>query len=153
MKIVKKLRLASGIFLFLGVYAYAQAQFNPQAQSNSQVQTSLPEQASAQKPPTADDMVQKMKTDLNLTQQQADAIKPIIEQNMAKQKELIETLKQRGADKDTIRSQMEQLNQGRDQQLSKILSQDQMNKLNGIKTAKHNKEGKKHKRRRPGQLD
>lgn len=123
MKTVKILGVALVVFLFLGGYVYAQTQ------SNTQTQPTASEQPGTRKPPTVDDMVQKMKTDLNLTQAQADALKPIMEQHMAKRKELMETLKQQGADRDAIRSQMEQLSQEQDQKLSKILSQDQMNKL------------------------
>ena len=95
------------------------------------------------KPPTIDDMIQKMTTDLKLTQEQAVALKPIIEQTMAKRKELMATLKQQGADKDTIRTQMEQLNQERDQQLSKILSQDQMDKLTAMRAERQSRGGKR----------
>jgi glutamyl-tRNA reductase len=137
MKTGKTLGVALGVFLFLGGHVYAQAQ------SSTQAQPTASEQSGAQKVPTVDDMVQKMKTDLNLTQEQTDALKPIIEQNMAKRKELMETLKQQGADRDAIRSQMEQLNQEQDQQLSKILSQDQMDKLKAMRTERHLHGGKR----------
>ena len=86
-----------------------------------------------------------MKSDLNLTPEQVNAVKPIIEQNMTKQKELLDNLKQQRADENTIRNQMEQLSQERNQQLSMILSQEQMDKLKGIKTKKSHKGGKRHK--------
>jgi Spy/CpxP family protein refolding chaperone len=137
MKTVKTLVVALAVLLFLGGYVYAQEQ------SSTQTQPTAPGQPAVRKPLTADDMVQKMTTDLNLTQAQADAIKPIIEQSMAKRKALMETLKQQGADKDTIRSQMEPLNQEYNQQLSKILSQDQMDKLKAMRAARQSQGVKK----------
>ncbi|MDD5477925.1 MAG: hypothetical protein PHG87_07015 [Candidatus Omnitrophica bacterium] len=127
MKTVKTLGAVLGVFLFLGGYVCAQAQ------SNTQTQPTSTEQPGVRKPLTVDDVVQKMKTDLDLTQEQADALKPIIEQNRAKRKELRETLKQQGADKDIILSQMKKLTQELDQQLSKILSQDQMDKFKAMR--------------------
>jgi len=127
MKTVKTLGIALAVFLFLGGYVCAQAQ------SDAQAQATAAEQQAVRKPLTADDVVQKMKTDLKLTQEQAGALKPIIEQNMAKRKELRETLKQQGADKDAIRSQMEQLNQELNQQFHEILTQDQVDQLKAIR--------------------
>lgn len=137
MKTVKTLGVALAVFLFLGGYVYAQAQ------SNTQTQPTAPEQPGVRKPPTIDDLVQKIKTDLNLTQEQADALKPVIEQNMAKRKEVRATLKQQGADREAIRSQMEQLTQELDQQLSKILSRDQMDKLKAMRAQRRLQGGKK----------
>lgn len=146
MKAIKTSGVILVVFLLLGVYVYAQEQTGNQEQSITPGQSSAQQQNASnmvQKMNT-DNMFQKMKTDLNLTQAQADAVKPIIEQNATKRKALMESLKQQGADKDTIRNQMEQLNQERDQQLSKILSPDQMDKLKTIKSERQHKGGRRH---------
>jgi len=127
MKTVKTLGVAVAVFLFLGGYVSAQAQ------SNLQTQAAAPEQPAVRKPLTADDVVGKMKTDLNLTQEQTVTLKPIIEQSMAKRKELRETLKQQGADNDAVRSQIQQLNRELDQQLTKVLSQEQVDQLKALR--------------------
>ena len=76
-----------------------------------------------------DDIVAKMKMELNLTQRQIDAIKPIINENLAARKQFRQNLRQQGiTDVVTIKNQMEQLNEIENQRLSHILSQDQMNK-------------------------
>jgi Spy/CpxP family protein refolding chaperone len=137
MKTVKTLGAALVVFLFLGGYVYAQAQ------SNTQTQPTVPEQPDAQKPLTIDEMVQRMKTNLDLTQEQADAIKPILEQNMAKRKALRETLRQQGVDADTIRSQKDLLMQEQDQQLSKILTQSQIDKLDAMRAQRRLHDGEK----------
>ena len=85
--------------------------------------------AYAQEQKSADEIVQKMTTDLSLTPDQASAIKPIIEDNMAKRQELFNSTTDRGA----IKGQMDQLRQDENQKLSQILSADQMTKLNTMK--------------------
>jgi Spy/CpxP family protein refolding chaperone len=160
MKNIEQAGVILAVFLLLGGYLYAQDQSDALAPSSIKTQSTATEQAGAQqqsgarKSPTSDDVVQKMKTDLNLTQAQVDAIKPIIEQDMAKRKKLLDGLKQQGASEDTLRTQTAQLNQERDQQLSKILTPDQMDKLKDIKTKKHHKSEKKHRvEHRAGELD
>lgn len=130
MRTVKTLGVTLGALLFLGGYVYAQEQSNAPAQSNTQTQSTTPAQSGPRMPPaTVDDVVKNMTTNLNLTQEQAAAIRPIIEQTRAKQKALRETLTQQGANRDTIRSQMKQLRAELDQQLSQILTQDQVDKM------------------------
>ena len=126
MKTVKTLGVVLVVFLFLGGYVCAQEQSDAPAKSKTQTQSPVPKHPTTRKPLTVDDMVQKMKKDLNLTDEQADAIKPIIEEKIAKRKELMETQGQEAGSLDAIRSQMEKLNKEQDQQLSKILSPDQM---------------------------
>ncbi len=89
--------------------------------------------AYAQEQKSADEIVQKMTTDLNLTPEQASAIKPIIEANMAKRQELFSSTTDRSA----IKGQMDQLRQDENQQLSQVLNQDQMTKLNAEKAQRH----------------
>jgi excinuclease UvrABC ATPase subunit len=132
-----------GVSLFLGGYVYAQEKSDALAQSDTKTQLAVSEQQAVRKPLTVDEIVQKMTTDLNLTQEQTVTLKPIIEQNRAKRRELLETLKQQGADKEAIRTQMEQLNQEWDQQLSKTLNPDQMAKLKTLRAERHLRGGKK----------
>ena len=101
-----------GIFviaLFLGTSAYAQQRY------------------------TADEIVQKMTADLNLTPEQVTAIKPVIEDNMTKRQALFNN----GADRSAIKDQMMQLKQEEEQKLSQILTADQMTKLQSIKEQGH----------------
>ena len=89
--------------------------------------------AYAQEQKSADEIIQKMTTDLNLTSDQASAIKPIIEDNMAKRQELLNSTTDRSA----IKGQMDQLRQDENQKLSQILNPDQMTKLNTMKEQHH----------------
>ena len=84
----------------------------------------------AQETTSADDIVVEMKKELKLTQQQSDAVKPIIKENMAKREELRQSIEDQPAvaDTATIQSKIEQLDQDEDQRLSQILTHDQMNK-------------------------
>ena len=67
------------IFFFIAVFAYAKQKQQPQWQLS------------------ADDIVAKMKTQLELTDKQVDEVKPIIENYLAKQKQLkLEEKKQLG---------------------------------------------------------
>jgi hypothetical protein len=84
----------------------------------------------AQETVSVNDIVAKMKKELNLTQQQADAVKPIIEENMAKREELRQSVQDQTmiVDRATIQSKIGQLDQDENQKLSQILTQAQMNK-------------------------
>lgn len=85
--------------------------------------------ANAQEQKSADEIVQKMTTDLNLTPEQASAVKPIIEDNMAKRQELLNGT----MDRSSIKDQMAQLRQEEEQKLGQVLNQDQMAKLTSLK--------------------
>ena len=92
---------------------------------------------------SADEIVQKMTTDLSLTPEQASAIKPIIEDNMAKRQELFNSTTDRSA----IKGQMDQLRQDENQKLSQILTPDQVTKMNTMKEQRHQgiHQGKHHR--------
>ena len=76
-----------------------------------------------------DDIVAKMKTKLSLTQQQVDAVKPIIQGYMSARKGLIQNFRQQGlTDKDALKSPIDQLKSVERQKLSQVLSQSQMDK-------------------------
>ena len=78
---------------------------------------------------SVDDIVAKMKTELNLTPQQIDAVKPIIQGYMSARKQLIQNYRQQGlTDKDALKGPIDQLKSVERQKLAQILSQDQMDK-------------------------
>ena len=84
----------------------------------------------AQESTSVSDIVAKIQKELNLTQQQIDAVKPIIRENIAKREELRQSVEDQTMiiDRDIIQSKIEQLDQDEDQKLSQILTRDQMNK-------------------------
>ena len=84
----------------------------------------------AQDPISVSDIIAKMGKELNLTQQQVDAVKPIIREDIAKREELRQSIQDQTmiADRDIIRGKIEQLDKDVNQKLSQILTHDQMNK-------------------------
>ena len=84
----------------------------------------------AQDQTSVSDIIAKMGKELNLTQQQVDAVKPIIREDIAKREELRQSIQDQTmiADRDIIRGKIEQLDKDVDQKLSQILTHDQMNK-------------------------
>ena len=86
--------------------------------------------SSEEQPPNADDIIAKMKTQVNLTHQQSDILKPIIENNIIKRQQLMQDLKDKGiTDKGIIKNTMEELEKEENQKLSQVLTKDQMDKL------------------------
>ena len=84
---------------------------------------------SEEQPPSADEIIAKMKTQINLTKQQADALKPIIENNIMQRQQLMQDLKKEGVtDKSIIQNTMEQLEKDKNQKIAQILTKDQMDK-------------------------
>ena len=84
---------------------------------------------SEEQPPSADDIIAKMKTQVNLTKAQADTLKPIIENNIINRQQLMQDLKDKGiTDKGIIKNTMEEVGKEENQKLSQILTKDQMDK-------------------------
>jgi hypothetical protein len=78
---------------------------------------------------SCDDIVTKMNTELKLTQQQSDAVRPIVQQYVTARKQLILSFRQQLlTDKDAINSQMDQLKTVERHKLARVFSQDQMSK-------------------------
>jgi hypothetical protein len=76
-------------------------------------------------------LVASMKTELNLTQDQADAITPIMKEYAAKREELKQDLQENMAmDNSTIQRQMDKLDKEESQKISQILSPEQIKKWN-----------------------
>ncbi len=78
-------------------------------------------------PPSADEIVSKMQSKLKLTQDQVTAITPIIEKYTSKREELHQSMEDGTSDRDGLRSQMKELRTDETQELSQVLSGDQMN--------------------------
>jgi len=77
-------------------------------------------------PPSADEIVAKMQSELNLTQDQVSAITPIIEKYASKREQLHQGLEDGTIEKSDMRSQMKELKQDEADDLSQVLSTDQM---------------------------
>lgn len=77
-------------------------------------------------PPSADDIITKMKGELNLTDEQVSQIKPIIENEIQQQQAIKEQAKSQGTDRETVKSQLQTLRNDTESKLSQYLSQDKM---------------------------
>jgi hypothetical protein len=77
-------------------------------------------------PLSAADIVAKLQSKLNLTQDQVTAITPIIEKYSSKREHIRESMEDGTADNDTVRDQMKQLKTDETQELSQVLSADQV---------------------------
>lgn len=88
-------------------------------------------------PPSADDIVAKMQSKLNLTQDQVAAVTPIIEKYSSKRDELRQSMEDGTGDRDSIRSQMKQLKADQNQELAQVLSATQMSQLEQMQQAMH----------------
>jgi flagellar motor protein MotB len=86
--------------------------------------------AYAQETASVNEIVAEMKKELNLTQEQADAVKPIIEENMAKREELRQRVQDEVmlTDRATIQRKIRELERDENQKLAQILTKEQMNK-------------------------
>ncbi len=88
--------------------------------------TVIPAFAQGKQPPGTDEIVSKMQSKLNLTQDQVTAVTPIIEKYSSKRQDLRQSMEDRTVDRDSIRSQMKQLKADEKQELSQALSEDQL---------------------------
>ena len=76
--------------------------------------------------PSIADIVAKMQAKLNLTQDQINAITPIIEKYSPKREKLRQSMEDGAKDKDAVRIQSKQLKADEKQELSQVLSADQL---------------------------
>jgi len=82
-----------------------------------------------EKPSNADDVITKMKIELNLTDEQALLIKPIIEESILKrQKFMHSTEAEPITNKALVKSTLLKFRKEENQELSKVLTQQQMDK-------------------------
>src|ERR1700690_4268962 len=91
-------------------------------------------------PPSAADIVARMQSKLNLTQDQVTAITPIIEKYSSKREDLRQSMEDGTGDRDSIRSQMKQLKTDENQELSQVLSSDQMSQLEQMRSQRKHKQ-------------
>src|SRR5690242_9961453 len=76
------------------------------------------------------DIINKMKKELNLTDEQVDAIKPIVKESVQKREALWNDSESQAVfNKSNFRTEMNKLKEEENKKLSKILSEDQMKKL------------------------
>ena len=79
--------------------------------------------------PTAEEMISKMQQDLDLSDEQAAQIKPIIEEENEKMKSLMEQMRKQGdATSESIRTEIEKIRQETETKLVTYLSEEQMSK-------------------------
>ena len=90
-----------------------------------------------EQPPSADDIVSKMQSKLNLTQDQVAAITPIFEKYASKRQELRQGVEDGTVDRSDMRSQMKDLRESEKQELSQILSADQMSQWDQMQKQMH----------------
>jgi len=91
-----------------------------------------------QQPPSVDDIVAKMKIKASLTQDQVTAVTPIIEKYIFKSDQLRQSMREGTADKDRIR-QMKQLRADEKQELSQVLSAEQLNQWEQMQSQERHK--------------
>ena len=84
--------------------------------------------ADEHQPPSVDEIVARMKTKLSLTPDQVAAVTPIIEKYLSKGDELRQGMQDGTADRDSLRVQLKHLRLDEGQELSQVLSADQMNR-------------------------
>jgi hypothetical protein len=87
-----------------------------------------------EEPPSADDIVAKMQSKLNLTQDQVNAVSPIIGAYSSKRQDILQSIEKGTADKVSIRSQMKQLKQDERRELSQVLSSNQISQWNKMQS-------------------
>jgi hypothetical protein len=91
-------------------------------------------------PPSAADIVAKMQSKLDLTQDQVTAIGPIIEKYTSKREDLRQSVQDGTVDRDSIRSQMKQLKTDEIQELSQVLSADQVSQWEQMMSQRRHKQ-------------
>jgi septal ring factor EnvC (AmiA/AmiB activator) len=92
-------------------------------------------------PANAADIVAKMQSKLNLTQDQVAAVSPIIGEYSSKRRDLRKSIEDGIADKESIRSQMKQLKQDERRDLAQVLSSDQISQWNKMQSQGRHKRG------------
>jgi len=88
-------------------------------------------------PPSPDQIVSQMQSKLNLTSDQVTAVTPIIEKYSSKRDELRQSMEDGTADRDSMRTQMKQLKKDEAQELSQVLSADQLNQWKSLMHGQH----------------
>lgn len=76
--------------------------------------------------PSADDIIKKMKEQINLTDQEAGQVKPILESEVQQQQAIRAQAENQEIDQETMRTQLRELRADTESQLSRYLSEEQM---------------------------
>ena len=76
--------------------------------------------------PSADDIIKKMKEQIDLTDQEASQVKPIIESDIQQKQAIKDQAESQGTDRETVKTQLKQLRKDTESQLSRYLSQEQI---------------------------
>jgi hypothetical protein len=92
-------------------------------------------------PPSAVDIVTMMQSKLSLTQDQVSAVTPIIEKYSAKREKLHQSMEDGTADRDSLRIQMKQIRVDEGQELSQVLSAEQMSQWKSLMAKTKHKRG------------
>ena len=79
---------------------------------------------------SVNDVAVRMQKEVNLTDEQADAVKPIIKESMLKRRVFFDSMEgQASFNQANVRIAMRKFKEQENQQLSKVLSEEQMKKL------------------------
>ncbi len=124
--------LMFSIISMLSAAAYAMGGAAPSADQQKQGEQKR------QAPLTADQVVSKMAIYLSLTDKQAQQIKPVVEEDMAKRSEII---KNDQGNRDAIKSAMNDLQIQTNNKLAQYLTDDQMKKLEDMQKAQQSQAG------------
>ena len=84
--------------------------------------SSAQQQGQPPSPPSASDMVSKMKQELNLTDEQVSQVTPIIQEEVNQMQSLMSQV----ADRDAVKSQIDALHQSTEAKLAQYLTPDQL---------------------------
>ena len=76
--------------------------------------------------PSADDLIKKMKEQINLTDQEASKVKPILESDIQQRQAIRDQAENQEIDQETMRTQLRELRNDTESQLSRYLSEEQM---------------------------
>ena len=92
-------------------------------------------------PPGPDEIMAKMQEKLKLTQDQTDAVKPIVEKYSTKRQELRQNAEDGTTDRGSMRTQMKKLREDEGQELGQVLSLEQFNEWKHMLGGMHKHEG------------
>jgi outer membrane lipoprotein-sorting protein len=94
-----------------------------------------------EQPSSADEIVAKMQSTLNLTQDQVTAVTPIIGKYTSKRAALRQSMEDGTADRDSLRVQMKQMRTDEAGELSQVLSAEQMSQWKSMMRSHHRPPG------------
>jgi hypothetical protein len=90
--------------------------------------------------PSAEDILAKLQSKLNLTQDQVTAVTPIIDKYYSKREDIKQGVANGTVSRDSVRDQMKQLKTDEAQELSQVLSADQLSQWEQLMSQRHHKQ-------------